>query len=144
MDIPSKENSWRTVYQLISLCLAVVFAVVGLIFFFIPQYVMLFFNTLSIHLGFPEAPIQGFGLYQVLAVAYMYLVTLLAFFMYRYPAQPSFPFLLMQGKAASSFLSFVLYFVHWPLLLLLTNGIVDGLLAFGVFILYRTCKGMQQ
>lgn len=135
--------SWRTLYFSLSLCLSVVFAIVGLIFLFVPDNVFLFFNTVAKQLGFPETGLQGFGLYQVLAVGYMYLVSLLAYFMYANPENVFFPLLLVNGKAASSLISLFLFFFHGTSFLLLTNGIVDGMIAGGVFMVYRKSRGAQ-
>ena len=105
-----------------------------------PDGVIQLFNNLSKPLGFPESTMQGFGLYQVLAVGYMYLVTLLAYFMHRHPENSFIALLLIQGKAASSLISLLLYFFNHPLLLLLTNGIVDGVIAMGILLLYRKSR----
>jgi hypothetical protein len=138
------NTDWRKVYVSTSLCLSMVFAVVGMIFLFMPNGVFLLFNNMSRQLGFPESPLQDFGLYQVLAVGYMYLVTLLAYFMHRHPENTFFPILLIQGKSASSLISLFLFFFHLPSLLFLTNGIVDGMIALGVLVLYQKTKGIQK
>jgi hypothetical protein len=105
-----------------------------------PDGVFLLFNNISRQIGFQEFPLQGFGLYQVLAVAYMYLVTMLAYLMHKHPEDSFFPILLIQGKSASSIISFFLFFLHLPSLLLLTNGIVDGMIALGILVLYRKTR----
>jgi hypothetical protein len=74
----------------------------------------------------------------------MYLVTLLAYFMYKYPENTLPSMLLMHGKSASSVISFSLFFFHLPSLLFLTNGIVDGTIAIGVFFLYRKRQETRQ
>jgi hypothetical protein len=57
--------------------MAVAFAVVGLAFLLAPSGVVAAFDSLSLRAGLaPAGPAAGF--YLVLAVAYMYLVTLLA------------------------------------------------------------------
>ena len=144
MDTHLLNGGWRKVYISVSLCLSMVFAVVGMIFLFMPEGVCVLFSNISKHLGFPESPLQGFGLYQVLAVAYMYLVTLLAYFMHKYPENTFFPMLLIQGKSASSIISLFLYFFHLSSLLLLTNGVVDGIIAVGVLVLYRKARGPRK
>jgi hypothetical protein len=144
MATQENNTAWYNVYRTASLGLSIVFAIVGLIFLFIPDNVFFFFNSVSRFAGFPESPAQGFGLYQILAVGYMYLVTLLAYFMYKYPKTTFFPLLLINGKSASALISFYLFFFHLQSLLLLTNGIVDGTIALGVLILYRLSRGKQQ
>ena len=144
MGDQQKDNAWLKLYRLISLCLSLIFAIVGLIFLFVPDDVFLLFNSVSRLLGYPESSLQSFGLYQVLAVGYMYLVTLLAYCMNKYPENTFFPLLLIHGKSASSLLSLCLFFFHLPSLLLLTNGIVDGMIAIGVFVLYKKSREIQQ
>jgi hypothetical protein len=144
MDTPLLNTGWRKAYVSVSLCLSMAFAIVGMIFFFMPDEVFLLFNNISKHLGFSESPLQGSGMYQALAVAYMYLVTLLAYEMHKYPENTFFPMLLIQGKAASSIMSLSLYFLHLSSLLLLTNGVVDGIIAVGVLVLHRKAMGKQK
>lgn len=144
MDTQLKTAHQRKVYVAVSLGLSLVFAVVGLIFLFFPDGAALLFNKISRQLGFPEAPLQGLGLYHVLAAGYMYLVTLLAYFMYKHPENRFFPILLIHGKSASSLISLIIFFFHPPSLLLLTNGVVDGIIAVGVMVLYRKIRAEQR
>jgi hypothetical protein len=144
MDAQSKNTGWGKVYVSVSLCLSIVFAVVGMIFLFMPDGVFLWFNSISRQLGFPESPLQSFGLYQVLATGYMYLVTLLAYLMYKHPENKFFPILLIQGKSASSLISLAFFLFHLQSLIFLTNGVVDGMIAIGVLILYRKKKGAEK
>jgi len=115
-------------YKQLSLFLALIFAAVGLVFLILPKGVLTFFNTIGRRLGMAQAPEVGFNFYLVLAVAYMYLVTLLAWMMARHPLNKIFHFLLANAKLASSILSFGLFIFHQPYLLYITNGIVDGLI----------------
>jgi hypothetical protein len=144
MDTQTMNNTWRKVYISVSLCLSMVFAIVGLLFLFIPDNVFLLFNTISRLLGLPESQMQGFGLYQVLSVGYMYLVTLLAYFMHKYPDNTFFPLLLIHGKSASSLISLYLFFFHLPSFIFLTNGFVDGMIAIGILLLFRKSKGTRK
>ena len=139
-----KNSTWLKWYRSISLCLSLIFAIVGLFFLFMPDGVFLFFNSISKHIGYPESPLQSFGLFQVLAIGYMYLVTLLAYFMYKYPENTLLPLLLIHGKTASSVISFFLFFFQQPSLLFLVNGFVDGIIAIGVFFLYRKNSEARQ
>jgi uncharacterized membrane protein YhhN len=135
---------WYRMYKLTSLSLSIIFGIVGLIFLVIPEHVLNFFNKISPSLGFMESPVQGVGFYLILAVAYMYLVMMLAYLMYKHPENPTFPFLLISGKSASSILSFVVFVIDYQFLIYLTNGIVDGLIAIGVFLLSRkVCRGKE-
>jgi hypothetical protein len=128
-------------YRTISLLLAVSFAIVGLIFFLAPDHVIIIFNRLAHQLGMAEPnPIQG-GFYLVLAVAYMYVVTLLAVFMYRNPQNRTFPMLLVNAKIASAVISFIIFFMTGPYLIILVNGIVDGLIGAGLAIYYPRAIG---
>lgn len=123
-----------------SLSLAVIFAVVGLIFLMMPDGVLTFFNTLSKFVGLPPSPVQGVNFFLILAVGYMYLVTLLAYSMFKYPGDQKFPLLLANGKFASAILSFYLFLLHKPYLIYIANGIVDGLIGILVLFIYFRIK----
>ena len=127
-------------YRFISLTFAVIFAVVGLLFLFLADGVLGFFNTLSFLLGMLQSPVQGYDIYLVLAAAYMYLVTLLAYRMYREPDNPLFPLLLANGKLASSALSIALFVFHQPFLIYLANFLIDGLIGILVLLFYKKIK----
>lgn len=121
-------------YKLFSLTAAAIFAVVGLIFLLFPDSALIFFNSISGYFGLPQSPVQGTGFYLTLASAYMYLVTLLAYLMYRYPEQRIYPFLLAQGKLASSIISIYLFLMHQPYLIYFANFVIDGII--GIAALY--------
>ncbi|KPJ83322.1 MAG: hypothetical protein AMS17_17720 [Spirochaetes bacterium DG_61] len=123
-------------YRVFSFILAVVFAIVGLTFLVIPERVIVLFNDLSSSFGMATVPAVGFNFYLILAVAYMYLVTILAVFMFRYPKNTVYPLLLCHGKIASAALSILLFALHKPFLLYLGNGIVDGGIGIVVLIIY--------
>jgi len=113
-------------YRIFSLTGTITFALVGLIFLFIPSQVLVFFNYLSAYLGMPQSPVEGVSFYLILAVSYMYLVTQLAFLMYRYPRERSYLFLLVNAKLASSAVSLYLFLIHQPYLIYLANCVIDG------------------
>ena len=121
--------------------LAAVFAAVGLTFLFLPGEVLRLFNGISGRLGMVRSPENGLSLFLALAVAYMYLVTLLAWMMGRRPERRIFPFLLANGKIASALISFGLFFARAPYLIFLANGVVDGLIGCGVLVLCLRLKG---
>lgn len=125
---------------MVSLCLAIIFGLVGLVFLFFPDQVLVFFNLLSRALGFPEAPLPGFHFYLALAAGYMYLVALLALMTFARPTDKTCPFLLAHGKIATSLLSFGLFLFHQPYLIYLTNFIVDGLIGVSVIFLFLGTK----
>ena len=127
-------------YRLISLGLAAVFAVVGVLFLVLPVTVLRFFNDLSLSFGLQSSPVEGINLYLILAVGYMYLVTLLAWFMYHRPENLFAPLLLVNAKFASSALSFIFFFGISHALIYLVNGVVDGLIGAGVFLMYRKLR----
>ncbi len=126
-----------TAYRLASICLAVVFAIVGSVFLFFPDAAITFFNRLSVPWGWPLAPAVGSHFYLALAAGYMYLVTLLAWLMFRNPDNATYPFLLVNAKLATSALSLGFFLVRDPLLIYLANFVVDGAIGIGVWILYR-------
>ncbi len=121
-------------YKIFSLTAAAIFAVVGLFFLFFPTSVLIFFNSISAYFKLPQSPVQGAGFYLILASAYMYLVTLLAYMMYRYPEQKIYPILLAHGKLASSLVSIYLFLKHQPYLIYFVNFVIDGFL--GIAALY--------
>jgi len=147
MVISKKEYDtglWLRIYKLTGLFLSVIFGAAGLVFLVIPNKVLIFFNDISPFLGFRESPVEGVGFYLILAAAYMYLATLLAFMMYKHPENPSFSFLLISGKSASSIISFIVFIIHYQFLIYLINGIVDGLIAVGlIFLSRRTHRGSR-
>jgi hypothetical protein len=118
-------------YRAFSLTMAVVFAVVGGIFLLIPEPMLAFFNAASRRLGMVEGP-TGVSFFVALAGAYMYIVTVLAWRMYRSPGERIYPRLLAQAKLASAALSFLLFALQAPWLIYLVNGIVDAALGFAV------------
>lgn len=125
----------RASYRAFSLGLAVVFALVGGVFLFLPRETLAFFNAVSRRLGMIEGPAER-SFFGVLAAAYMYVVTILAWFMYRSPGEKIYPLILGQAKLASSLLSFLMFFFQAPWLIYLVNGIVDGGLALIVLMLF--------
>lgn len=127
-------------YQITSLSLCVIFMMVGLIFLFRTEDVLIFFNYLSKYLGMSPAPLAAKNFYLILAVAYMYLVAVLAYFMYRQPQNRAFPVLLIHGKWASALLSLFLFLSHSPFLIYLTNFLVDGFLGFLVLFMYSRVR----
>lgn len=127
-------------YKLISLGLAIVFGMVGLVFLLLSSDVLSFFNELSRAVGMQETPSVSHKFYVVLAAAYMYLVTLLASLMYLRPDNSAYPLLLLNGKIGSSVLSILFFVLDKPLLIYLTNGIVDGLIGVLVIAMYRSIR----
>lgn len=127
---------WQALYKILSVCMAIAFVVVGLLFLAGSDTVLRFFNDLSQPLGLEEAPTDSVNFYLILAGGYMYLVTLLAVLMARFPENRHFPLLLMNGKLASSGLSFVFLLAHRAYLIYLVNGVVDGLIGFIVLLMY--------
>jgi multisubunit Na+/H+ antiporter MnhB subunit len=134
---------WLKVYRSISLTLAIVFVIVGLVFLFAPGSVYTFFNACSRVLGMTESSEPGGDFYQILAVGYMYVVSLLAFMMYRHPENRHFLRILIHAKSASSALSFLFFILVHPYLIYLSNGVVDGALACGLLILRAKSEGRQ-
>jgi hypothetical protein len=113
----------------------ILFAVTGLLFLFIPDKVLVLFNNLSPS-SMAQAPLTGFNFYLILAAGYMYLVTVLAFLMFRRPENPIFPMLLTHAKIASSVLSLGLFLFHAHYLIYLANFLVDGFIGIVVGTLY--------
>lgn len=116
--------------------LTAAFAAVGLAFLIIPSGVVAFFNRISAPWGFPAAPTGEPGLYVILAVSYMAVVTALAAGMARQPGNSVFPRLLALAKIASSVLSLGSFALRAGsgTFVVLVNGVVDGLI--GIFVLW--------
>lgn len=133
-------KSRRRFYRIVSATLSIVFAVVGMIFLSVPDQVLSFFNAVSHDYGLPASPTEGIGFFLILAVAYMYVVSLLAFMMYRHPENSSFPLILVNAKLASSMISIFVVVFHDHCLIYIVNAITDGLIALGVFLLYRMIR----
>jgi len=105
-------------------------------FLFIPDGVLSFFNYISSRIGMEQAPLQGKGFFLILGAGYMYLVSLLAYMMYRCPENRYFPLLLANGKLASSVLSLYMFLTHKHYLIYAANCIVDGTIGAGVLLMY--------
>lgn len=138
----AEKNEYK-VYQVISLLLSITFAIVGLVFLVMPDSVLTFFNSISLRLGMPASSTEGINFFLILAVGYMYLVTLLAFLMYRHPENRYFLWLLINAKTASSVLSICMYIFHQHFLIYLTNAIVDGSIAVILFLFYFRLRKMR-
>ncbi len=131
-------------YRPLSLFLAAVFAIVGIVFLVIPDGVLQFFNSISPAFALPQAPTAGHGFYLVLAAAYMYVVSVIAFMMYRSPRNRAFPLLLVHAKLASSVLSISFFFFQSRYLICLTNFLVDGTIGSVVLGIYLTIERRGQ
>jgi hypothetical protein len=124
----------------ISLTLMLTFAAVGSLFLLQPNAALRFMNGLGRGLGLPEAPLAGAGFYLCLAAGYMYVVTVLAWMMFRNPGLPLLPLLLAHAKGASSLISFGFFVFHRSYLIYLANGLVDLSLAVLALILLAKRK----
>jgi hypothetical protein len=68
----------------------------------------------------------------------MYLVTILAFLMFRHPDNREYPLLLTHAKLASSIVSLALFVLNAHYLIYLANFIMDG--AIGILVLTLSAK----
>lgn len=118
--------------------MTIIFAIVGLIFLFLAGGVLEFFNSIATYFGMKQSPVAGDNFYLILAVGYMYLVSLLAYMMHKHSDNLYFPLLLTHAKLASSVLSLGFFIWHQPYLIYITNGIVDG--SIGLLVLYFYLK----
>lgn len=107
---------------------AISFLAVGLTFLWSPDGTIRFLNNLGDRVGmFADAPMTGAMLWLSLAVAYMAVVTVLAWQVQADPAKNRSALVaLTVGKGVSSLTSFVFYFGSAKVFLYLANGIVDG------------------
>jgi hypothetical protein len=130
-------------YKAISLILVLLFAVTGVLFLAIPDKVVVFFNTLSSSLDMFQSPVSSWNFYLILAAGYMYLVTILAYLMFRNPENYYFPLLLTHAKLASSILSLAFFLLQEHYLIYLANFIIDGLIGVVVLVLYLKVRRVQ-
>jgi len=132
---------WKSVYRIAGLSFGIIFATVGVVFLVCPASVVLFFNSVAGRWGMRESPPPEASLYIALAAAYMYVVTVLALGMYFRPGEKLYPVLLVQAKSASAVLSLMLCIVAGAQLILVSNTIVDAVIALAVaYIGYRGRK----
>jgi len=128
------------IYRYLSLGMSIIFGLVGILFLTVSDGVVNIFNRLSEVIGMAQTAPGGGHFYVILSVAYMYAVALIAFLMYRNPKDAAFPFLLFNAKIASSLVSILLFVADRWILIYITNGIVDGLIAMLVIAMYRNSK----
>lgn len=140
----NSKDMMRKFYKPLSLGGALIFAVVGLIFLLIPQQVLIFFNVLSDFWGFSHGSAAEFDFYIILAVAYMYLVTVLAYLMYRNPEESLFPLILAHGKLISSLLSLAAFIFKQRYLIYISNFFIDGIIGMVAFYMYLQVKRLNQ
>lgn len=107
------------------------FAVFGVLFAVAPDATLATFNRWGAWFGIEvELPPSGVGLWRVLAVAYMAVVTVLAFWgSVPSPAQSTLLTVLVVAKATSALLALGFYFWDRPLFIYLLNCVVDGSIA---------------
>ena len=129
-------------YRAVSLVLMILFAITGILFLVSPDRPIAFFNDLSSSLfpGMPQSPAIGWNFYLILAAGYMYLVTVLAFLMFRHPENHHFPLLLAHGKLASSILSLAFFLVQAHYLIYMANFAVDGVIGIVVLLMYARMR----
>jgi hypothetical protein len=128
-----RRGADRSLVRLTGGSLAVSFAVVGFVFLVVPGRVLALFNTAGNLLGMPASPTEAFTLYLALAVAYMYVVTLLAVQMARHPEVTAYPWLLVNAKAASAVVCLILFATQDHYLIYLSNTLIDGAIAASVW-----------
>ena len=131
------------IYKLTSFILMFLFAITGILFLGIPDRILAVFNNLSSSFGMVQSPVSGWSFYLILAVGYMYLVTVLAFLMFRHPENRYFPLLMVHAKLASSILSLALFLLQAHYLVYLANFIVDGMIGIAVLTLYLKSRSSE-
>lgn len=129
--LPARERAIR----LTGYALAATFAVVALLFLVLPAEVQRALNWVGSGLDLPPAPVVGLSFYTLLAVAYMYVVTVLAVLVARQPRTAAYAFVLVHAKAASSVLSLALFILQDVYFVYLANFLVDGAVALLVYFL---------
>jgi len=127
-------------YRTAALAFAISFAAVGAVFLLSPGAVSSLLDWLGEAAGMRGMPAGDLasGLFRALAVAYMYVVTWVAWMMYRRPAETVWPSLLAHAKLASAAVSFLLLALHGRYLAYVLNGVVDGAIGIAVLLLRRS------
>jgi hypothetical protein len=116
----------------------VIFALGALGFLITPTLVVATLNAAGSALGMPPLPSHEYQFWNVLAVAYMVLVTAFCWDAIRGGGVRTAPVrYLVIGKAASSIVSLVFFAVALHAFAFLANFVVDGLIAAGTFLLLR-------
>jgi hypothetical protein len=115
------------------------FIVGGALFLLAPDSVVAFTNRLGSRLGdFSEAPATGFRLWLSLGVAYMVLISILAYLIQRdLHRNRALLLVLTAGKAASSATGLLFYLFHADAFAYLLTFGVDGLIVVNCLLLYR-------
>jgi len=111
--------------------LGVGFLVFGLLFAFAPTATVDYFSQWGTALGWKELPppTDG-GFWRVLAIAFMVMVTVLAFWGAQpTPARPTLLMVLVVGKLSSSIGALLFYWWVAPHFIYLLNFVVDGTIA---------------
>lgn len=124
--------------------LAAAFAAVGLVFLLIPGRMIGFFNRISARWELPPAPPAEAGLFVLLGVAYMIVVTALAWNMGRHPGDLVYARLLALAKISSSLLSLGFVVFKAPYFVILVNGLVDGLIGQAILWLVLSPGGKHE
>ncbi|MEN3002600.1 MAG: hypothetical protein ABDI19_12285 [Armatimonadota bacterium] len=111
--------------------LGVGFVLFGALFAFAPEATLRTFNRWGEWFGITtELPPEGVGFWRVLTIAFMVIVTVLAFWgSVRTPAQRALLTVLIIGKATSSLTALAFYLWERPLFIYLLNFVVDGAIA---------------
>ncbi len=129
----------RRLQAAIGAAFAVAFAAVGVLFLAIPGQLLAWFDSLSRRVGLAAFPAAPDRFWLVLAASYMYVVTVLAWSMFRRPAEPVYPRLLAHAKLCSAVLSLAAFAAYAPHLVLLANGVVDAAIGLVALALWRGC-----
>ncbi len=126
--------------RVVGFSLFLVFTSVGTLFLLGPEVPLRGLNSMACRFGMGVSPLHGTGFFSVMTSAYMAVVAILAFRIFRQPEVPLNPLLLAQAKMSSSLFSFGAFLIHRPDFILLVNGFVDGGLALLAFVIYRSAR----
>lgn len=129
------KTSRESVVRALGITMATTFAAVGAVFLLVPGGVLDVLNRVGAVFGMPASPTQAFTLFLALAVAYMYVVTVLAVQMARHPGARAYPWLLVQAKSATAVLCLILFLTQAQYLAYAANAVVDGFIAVSVWVL---------
>jgi len=129
-------------YRILMIVLFWTFLIVGVMFYLMPNQIIIMSNTVSEKIGlFQPLPINMDKFYLDLAVAYMACVTAIAYMIFRdVKKNLNLTPVLIVGKTTSSLISLVSFIIYQKSLLYLSNFVVDGIIVVIILAFYLPVK----
>ena len=142
--LPGKRGAHERRIRVAGYSLAVAFAVMALLLLVLPAHVLQALNRIGDLLGLPPAPVVGLGYYTAIAVAFMYVLAVLAALVAREPAVRAYATVLVHAEAALAVLSLALFALQDVHFVFLASFSVHALVAVFVYVLcLRTRRAVR-